>query len=80
MTRLETLHAYNDALQKVRGLKNIRDASLHFRDAHGITVTAPIMADFGRIFEAHKLRVTGKGCPADCDQAVRDIISGKVSA
>ncbi len=80
MTRVETLQLFNDELQRHRGMKNIRRASIRFRDEHGITVTAPIMADLGRIFAAHKLRVTGKGCPADCDQVVTDIKLGRAPA
>lgn len=42
-----------------------------FRGNHRVTEGSAIATALDVILEAHKARVAGKGCPADCDEAAR---------
>lgn len=66
------LRAYNAALHEARTAGQLRDRSIDFLERHRVAMPPP---DGVKVIRAaHRARVSGDGCPADCDAAMAKAI------
>lgn len=68
------LDRFNKACGLGLTLGEVRHHAGASRTGHGIKITDPIYGDLNEIFNAHKRRVAGLGCPHECDAITERLI------